>query len=67
MAEPKSVPLIITSAVKIDGEHYGVGDLLPSVDPELAKELAGQGRARLASDDEVAKAQAAKAKANKAG
>lgn len=52
MAE-KNVPIYITDAVKIDGKHYAVGDVLPDMEPELALELAGAGRARLATEDEV--------------
>lgn len=52
MAE-KNVPLYITDAVKIDGAHYAVGDVIPDVHPELAKELAGAGRARLATEEDM--------------
>lgn len=50
----KNVPIYITDAVKINGEHYAVGDILQDVEPELAKELAGAGRARLATDEDMA-------------
>ncbi|MCX8003418.1 MAG: hypothetical protein N2688_00430 [Burkholderiaceae bacterium] len=56
MSGPKNVNLIVIDAVKIDGEHYAVGDVLTNVEPELAKELTGAGRTRLATEDEVARA-----------
>ena len=49
----KNVPIYITDAVKIDGAHFAVGDILPDVDPELAKELAGAGRCRLATEEDM--------------
>lgn len=64
MAEPKNVSIYITDAVKIEGAHHAVGEVLHNVEPELAKELAGAGRCRLATDDDTA--QPAKA-AKKAG
>lgn len=56
MSQPKNVNLYVIDAVKVEGEHYGVGEVLIDVEPELAKELTGAGRTRLAADDEVAKA-----------
>jgi len=61
--QPKPVDIYITDAVKIDGEHFATGEVLLQFDPELAKELAGAGRARLATEEEVAKAKKAAAKA----
>jgi hypothetical protein len=52
MADPKKVDIVITDAVKVNGEHYAVGDVLTAVDYELAAELAGAGRARLAAPAE---------------
>jgi hypothetical protein len=65
MAQPKTVTLYATSAFKIDGEHVAAGTILKDVESELAKELAGQGRARLATPEDLAgaKKQAAKAEA----
>lgn len=64
MAQPKNVNLVATSAFKHDGEHIAVGAIVKNVDAELAKELAGQGRARLATDEDLAAAaKAAKAQA----
>ena len=54
MAQAKTVTLYATTAFKIDGEHVAQGSILPDVEAELAKELAGAGRARLATPDDVA-------------
>ena len=60
--QPKTVNIIITDAVKIDGKHHAIGEVLTDMEAELAKELAGSGRARLATAEEVAAAaKAAKA------
>lgn len=61
--EPKNVDIVITDPVKVEGKHYAIGDVLPQCDAELAKELAGAGRARLATEEEVAKAKKAASKA----
>ena len=61
----KPVSITITDAVKIDGKHKAVGDVLIDFDGELAKELAGAGRARLATAEEIAKQAKADAKAAK--
>lgn len=60
MAEPKKVDLIVIDAVKVDGKHFAVGDVLKDCDPELAKELTAAGRTRLATPEEVAAATKAK-------
>ena len=62
MADPKSVTLFAVTAFKIEGEHVAQGSIVKNVEAELAKELAGAGRARMATDDDVAAAaKAAKA------
>jgi hypothetical protein len=58
--EGTPVPLMTITAFKHDGKHYAVGDVLQDVEPELAKELAGAGRVRLASAEEAAGKKAAK-------
>lgn len=64
MAQAKTVTLYATTAFKIDGVHVSQGAILPDVEAELAKELAGAGRARLATpEDLVAAKKAAKAEA----
>ena len=63
MAEPKNVDIYITDAVKIDGVHHAVGEILQGVEPELAKELAGAGRCRLATAEDSAGAKKRGAKA----
>lgn len=60
--EGTPVPLMTISAFKHDGAHIAVGDVLHDIEPELAKELAGAGRVRLATADEVAAAKKAGAK-----
>jgi len=52
--EGKPVHLTTIDPFKHDGNHYAVGDVLPGMDPELAKELTGAGRTRLATEDEMA-------------
>ena len=56
MSQPKNVNLMVIDAVKVDGQHYAVGDVLTNVEPDLAKELTGAARTRLATDAEVEKA-----------
>lgn len=53
MAEPKKVALYTISPFKHEGEHIAVGAVLRDVDAELAKELTGAGRTRLATAEEV--------------
>lgn len=62
-AEP--VDLFCISGFKHDGRHFAVGDVLPAVEADLAKELAGNGRARLATAEEASAAKP-KPKPNKA-
>lgn len=57
----KPVDLVCISPFKHDGAHIATGEILLNCDAELAKELAGAGRARLATAED--KAAAAKAKA----
>jgi hypothetical protein len=52
--QAKPVDIVCVDAFKLDGRHVGVGEVIEQVDPELAKELAGQGRARLATDEHKA-------------
>lgn len=70
MAEKsKPVTLVTTSPFKMDGEHYEVGQIVPDVPAEQAKELTGAGRTKLATAEDITawdKAQAAKTKAAKA-
>ena len=56
MAQAKTVTLYATTAFKIDGEHVAAGAILKDVESELAKELAGAGRARLATPEDIAAA-----------
>lgn len=51
---PKTVNLVTTNAFKHDGKHYAVGDLLTNVDAELALDLTGSARTRLATEDDLA-------------
>ena len=60
--QPKPVTLFAVTGFKIEGEHVTQGSIVKDVEPELAKELAGQGRARLATEADIAAAaKAAKA------
>lgn len=52
----KTVTLFATTAFKLDGEHVAQGTILKDVEAELAKELAGAGRARLATPEDLAAA-----------
>jgi hypothetical protein len=54
--ETKPVALYTVNPFKLDGEHYAVGDVLLNVPAELALELTGAGRTRLASAAETAAA-----------
>jgi len=61
MAE-KAVTVIATTAFKLGGVHQEPGTLLRDVEPDMAKELAGAGRVRLATEADIAAAdKAAKA------
>lgn len=53
---PKPVDLVAISAFKHDGEHIAVGTCVLDVESDLALELTGAGRTRLATADESAKA-----------
>lgn len=55
-SKPKPVDLFVINGTKVDGQHYGVGDVLTNVEPDLAKELTGAARTRLATPEEVEKA-----------
>lgn len=55
-SQPKPVDLMVIDAVKVDGQHYAIGDVLTGVEPDLAKELTGAARTRLATAAEVEKA-----------
>lgn len=59
MAQAKTVDLYATTAFKIDGAHVAQGAILLDVEAELAKELAGAGRARLATPEDMAAAKKA--------
>lgn len=61
MAQPKTVHLMTISAFKREGEHIAVGTVLRDVEAELAKELTGAGRTRLATADDLAPKAAAEA------
>lgn len=60
--EPKKVNLVCISAYKHDGQHIAVGEVVYDVESELAKELTGAGRTRLAKDDDIAAAKKKSAK-----
>ena len=65
--DPKPVNLVCINACKIDGEHIAVGELLMNVESDLALELTGAARTRLATAEDIAAAEAkAKADAKKA-
>lgn len=59
--QPKPVDMLIIHGIKIDGVHYDADTIVEGMKPELAIELGGQGRARLATAED-AKRIAAKAK-----
>lgn len=56
---PKPVDIILVENTGIDGEHVPAGTVLLGVDGDLAMELAGQGKARVATEADVEKAKAA--------
>lgn len=67
MAEKaKPVDLMTIDPFKLEGDHIAKGTVLFGVESELAKELTGAGRTRLATDTEVADAKKAAKKAEKA-
>lgn len=63
MAEAKPVSIVVTSGLKIEGEHHEVGEVLRDIPHALAAELIGAGRARPADAKDLAVAAEAKAKA----
>jgi hypothetical protein len=62
----KPVDIVCVDPFKHDGEHIVKGQVLEAVAADLAKELAGNGRARLAKAEDKAAWQAAQGKAAKA-
>ena len=56
--EPKPVTLVCTNAFKHADRHYGIGEILEGVEYELATDLTGAGRTRLATDEDIAAAAA---------
>ena len=52
----KTCNLVTVSPFKHAGEHYVVGQVLHDVESDLALELTGAGRTRLASEDDLAAA-----------
>lgn len=57
----KPVDLVCIAPFKHDGRHFAVGEVLQGCEAELAKELTGAGRTRLAKAEDLApKAPAAK-------
>lgn len=50
----KPLDLICIDPFKHEGKHYAVGDVLRNVPKDDALELAGAGRARLATEEEAA-------------
>lgn len=49
----KPLHLIAIDGFKHEGRHYVPGEILRDADKDLALELAGAGRARLATSDEL--------------
>lgn len=62
----KPVDVVCVDAFKHDGQHIVVGQVIENMDADLAKELAGNGRARLAKADDKAAWKAMQAEAAKA-
>lgn len=62
----KPVDIVCVDPFKHDGQHIVKGQVLLAVEADLAKELAGNGRARLAKDEDKAAWAAAQKKAAKA-
>lgn len=50
----KPVDVLCTSPFKHDGQHIENGQVITGMDSELAKELAGNGRVRLAKAEDIA-------------
>ena len=61
----KPVDIVCIDAFKHDGKHIVVGQVIEGMEPDLAKELAGNGRARLAKDEDKAAWKAAQAESRK--
>lgn len=57
--EGKPVTLVTLNGFKHDGRHYAVADILENVEPDLAKDLVGAGRAALATEENIAAAKGA--------
>jgi hypothetical protein len=53
MSDPKTVNLLVINACKVEGQHIAVGEILTDVEAELAMELTGAGRTRVATDEEI--------------
>ena len=53
---PKTVNLVTVDPFKHAGQHFAVGQVLNDVDSELALELTGAGRTRLATEEDLAAA-----------
>jgi hypothetical protein len=51
----KPVTLVTINPFKHEGKHYAEGEVLRDCDPELAKELTGAGRTRLATEEDLKK------------
>lgn len=60
---PKPLTLVVIDPVKIEGEHFAIGEILKDVDYDLASQLTGAGRTRLANEEDLAKASAKSKKA----
>ena len=56
--EPKLVNLVCTNAFKHADRHYAIGEILEGIPYELATDLTGAGRTRLATDEDIAAAAA---------
>lgn len=51
---PKTVNLVTVDPFKHAGQHFAVGQVLTNVESELALELTGAGRTRLATEEDLA-------------
>ena len=58
--DPKPVNLLCIEACKVDGNHLAKGEVLMNVPYDLATDLTGAGRTRLATDEDIAAAKKAK-------
>ena len=63
---PKTVNLVTVDPFKHNGKHFAVGEVLTAVESELALELTGAGRTRLATEEDMATAKTAVTKASAA-